>query len=37
MEEVTDESTASISVGRYGDPHEYADVVACLASATPLT
>ena len=31
-EEVTNESTASIPVGRYGDPHEYADVVAFLAS-----
>jgi 3-oxoacyl-[acyl-carrier protein] reductase len=26
-------STASIPLGRYGDPQEYADVVAFLASA----
>ncbi|MDQ0472105.1 SDR family oxidoreductase [Labrys wisconsinensis] len=30
--EVIAESTASIPVGRYGDPSEYADVVAFLAS-----
>lgn len=30
--DVTSESTASIPVGRYGDPQEYADVVAFLAS-----
>jgi 3-oxoacyl-[acyl-carrier protein] reductase len=30
--DVTNESTASIPVGRYGDPQEYADVVAFLAS-----
>ena len=30
--DVTAESTASIPVGRYGDPQEYADVVAFLAS-----
>lgn len=30
--EVTSESNASIPVGRYGDPQEYADVVAFLAS-----
>lgn len=30
--EVTAESTASIPVGRYGDPEEYGDVVAFLAS-----
>jgi 3-oxoacyl-[acyl-carrier protein] reductase len=30
--DVTKESTASIPVGRYGDPQEYADVVAFLAS-----
>lgn len=30
--EVSAESTASIPVGRYGDPQEYADVVAFLAS-----
>jgi 3-oxoacyl-[acyl-carrier protein] reductase len=30
--EVTAESNASIPVGRYGDPQEYADVVAFLAS-----
>ncbi|MFS8035614.1 SDR family oxidoreductase [Xanthobacter sp. AM11] len=33
VEEVAAESTASIPVGRYGDPQEYADVVAFLASA----
>ncbi|MGJ7568362.1 SDR family oxidoreductase [Variovorax sp. GB1R11] len=32
VEDVTNESTASIPVGRYGDPQEYADVVAFLAS-----
>ena len=32
VEDVTAESTASIPVGRYGDPQEYADVVAFLAS-----
>ncbi|SEB23693.1 SDR family oxidoreductase [Variovorax sp. YR216] len=32
VEDVTSESTASIPVGRYGDPQEYADVVAFLAS-----
>lgn len=31
--EVAAESTASIPVGRYGEPQEYADVVAFLASA----
>lgn len=31
--EVAAESTASIPVGRYGDPTEYGDVVAFLASA----
>src|SRR3546814_3423193 len=30
--EIAAESTASIPVGRYGDPQEYADVVAFLAS-----
>uniref|UniRef100_UPI000D3BD3D0 SDR family oxidoreductase n=1 Tax=unclassified Variovorax TaxID=663243 RepID=UPI000D3BD3D0 len=30
--DVAKESTASIPVGRYGDPQEYADVVAFLAS-----
>jgi 3-oxoacyl-[acyl-carrier protein] reductase len=30
--DVTAESTASIPVGRYGDPQEYADAVAFLAS-----
>jgi 3-oxoacyl-[acyl-carrier protein] reductase len=30
--DVAQESTASIPVGRYGDPREYADVVAFLAS-----
>lgn len=30
--EVTASSVASIPVGRYGDPHEYADAVAFLAS-----
>ena len=32
VEEVAAESTASIPVGRYGNPEEYADVVAFLAS-----
>ena len=32
VEEVTAESTASIPVGRYGDPQEYANVAAFLAS-----
>ena len=32
VEEVTFESTSSIPLGRYGSPHEYADVVALLAS-----
>ncbi|MDB5842668.1 MAG: 3-oxoacyl-(acyl-carrier protein) reductase [Herminiimonas sp.] len=32
MEDVSRESTASIPVGRYGTPGEYADVVAFLAS-----
>lgn len=31
-DDVTAESTASIPLGRYGDPQEYADVVAFLAS-----
>jgi 3-oxoacyl-[acyl-carrier protein] reductase len=33
VEEVSAESTASIPIGRYGDPQEYAAVVAFLASA----
>jgi len=33
VEQVSTESTASIPVGRYGKPEEYADVVAFLASA----
>jgi 3-oxoacyl-[acyl-carrier protein] reductase len=33
VEEVAAESTGSIPVGRYGEPKEYADVVAFLASA----
>lgn len=33
VEAVAAESTASIPLGRYGDPQEYADVVAFLASA----
>jgi 3-oxoacyl-[acyl-carrier protein] reductase len=33
VEEVSAESTASIPVGRYADPQEYAAVVAFLASA----
>jgi 3-oxoacyl-[acyl-carrier protein] reductase len=32
VEQVSAESTASIPAGRYGDPQEYADVVAFLAS-----
>ncbi|GAB2468870.1 SDR family oxidoreductase [Comamonas humi] len=32
VESVSSESTASIPVGRYGEPQEYADVVAFLAS-----
>lgn len=32
VDEVSAESTASIPVGRYGDPQEYADVVAFIAS-----
>jgi 3-oxoacyl-[acyl-carrier protein] reductase len=32
VEDVSAQSTASIPVGRYGDPQEYADVVAFLAS-----
>lgn len=32
VEEVAAESTTSIPVGRYGDPQEYADTVAFLAS-----
>ena len=32
VDEVAAESTASIPVGRYGEPQEYADVVAFLAS-----
>ncbi|MBI5111218.1 MAG: SDR family oxidoreductase [Rhodovulum sp.] len=33
VDEVSAESTASIPVGRYGEPKEYGDVVAFLASA----
>lgn len=33
VEDVSAESTASIPVGRYGEPKEYGDVVAFLASA----
>lgn len=33
VEDVARESTASIPVGRYGNPQEYGDVVAFLASA----
>lgn len=33
VEDVSAASTASIPVGRYGDPQEYADVVAFIASA----
>jgi 3-oxoacyl-[acyl-carrier protein] reductase len=32
VESVSNESTASIPIGRYGEPGEYADVVAFLAS-----
>ncbi len=32
VEDVAAASTASIPVGRYGEPQEYADVVAFLAS-----
>jgi 3-oxoacyl-[acyl-carrier protein] reductase len=32
VESISSESTASIPLGRYGDPDEYADVVAFLAS-----
>lgn len=32
IEDVSAESTAAIAVGRYGDPKEYGDVVAFLAS-----
>jgi len=32
VEAVTEESTSSIPLGRYGEPHEYADVVTFLAS-----
>ena len=32
FDEVAAESRASIPAGRYGDPQEYADVVAFLAS-----
>lgn len=33
VEEISAESAAAIALGRYGDPQEYADVVAFLASA----
>ncbi len=33
VKEIADESTATIPLGRYGDPQEYADVVTFLASA----
>lgn len=33
LEDVSDASTAGIPLGRYGQPHEYADVVAFLCSA----
>jgi 3-oxoacyl-[acyl-carrier protein] reductase len=33
LEDVIAESTASIALGRYGDPQEYADTVCFLASA----
>ena len=32
IEDVSAESTAAIAVGRYGEPKEYGDVVAFLAS-----
>ena len=32
VESVSAESTSSIPAGRYGEPNEYADVVAFLAS-----
>jgi 3-oxoacyl-[acyl-carrier protein] reductase len=32
VEKVVEQSTGSIPIGRYGDPQEYADVVAFLAS-----
>jgi 3-oxoacyl-[acyl-carrier protein] reductase len=32
VEEISTESTASIPIGRYGEPQEYADAVAFLAS-----
>ncbi|MDC6129608.1 SDR family oxidoreductase, partial [Burkholderia gladioli] len=32
VEQVSAESTASIPLGRYGEPAEYADVVTFLAS-----
>lgn len=35
--EIAAASTASIPVGRYGDPQEYADTVAFLASTAPPT
>lgn len=33
VESITEESTSSIPIGRYGKPEEYGDVVAFLASA----
>jgi len=33
VEKVVEQSTGSIPIGRYGDPQEYADVVAFLASS----
>jgi len=33
VEAVSSESTSAIALGRYGDPKEYADVIAFLASA----
>jgi 3-oxoacyl-[acyl-carrier protein] reductase len=33
VEDIATESTASIPIGRYGEPEEYADVVTFLASA----